>query len=51
MSPTMLDVLAPVAIHSVGTPIICANSSRALSVASPHCSQLVRPPRQSSRTA
>jgi hypothetical protein len=50
-SPIMLDVLAPIAIHSVGTPTSLANEARAASVKSPHCSQLVRPPRQSSSTA
>ena len=31
-SPTMLDVLAPIAIHSVGTPTSRANEVLALSV-------------------
>ncbi len=51
ISPTMLDVFAPIATHSVGTPTSRANEARALSVASPHPSQLVRPPRQSASTA
>ncbi len=50
-SPTMLDVFAPTAIHSVGTPTSRANDARALSVESPQPSQLVRPPRQSASTA
>ena len=47
----MLDVFAPIAIQSVGTPTIRAKDARALSVESPQPSQLVRPPRQSASTA
>ena len=50
ISPIMLDVFAPIATHSVGTPASRANDARAVSVASPHPSQLVRPPRQSAST-
>ena len=50
-SPTMLDVFAPIAIHSVGTPTSRAKDARAASVESPQPSQLVRPPRQSASTA
>jgi hypothetical protein len=51
ISPIMLDVFAPMATQSVGTPTSRPNDARALSVASPQTSQLVRPPRQSPSTA
>ena len=49
--PTMVDVLPPTAIQSVGTPTSLANEARALSVNSPQPSKLVRAARQSASTA
>ena len=45
--PTNSDAVAPTETRSGCTPTIVANAARAPSVASPQCSQLVRPPRQS----
>ena len=50
-SPTMLDVFAPIAIQSVGTPTSRAKEARAASVESPPPAPLVRPPRQAASTA
>ena len=46
--PTSSETVAPVATVSGATPTSAANAARAPSVESPQCSQLVRPPRQSS---
>ena len=49
--PTSPETVAPTATVDGGTPTSRANDPRAASVASPHCSQLVRPVRQSSSAA
>ena len=50
-SPTKPDTVAPIATRAAGTPTISANAARAPSLASPQCSQPVRPPRQSASAA
>jgi hypothetical protein len=48
-SPIRLETFAPIATVSTGTLTSRANDARASSPGTPQCSQLVRPPRQSSR--
>jgi hypothetical protein len=50
-SPMSSDTVAPIATVSGATPTSRANAARAPSALSPQCSQLVRPPRQSSSAA
>ncbi len=50
-NPRSVDTFAAIATVSTGTPAIRANDARASSPGIPHCSQLVRPPRQSSSAA
>ena len=49
--PMSSETVAAVATVSTSTPAIEANAVRAPAVLSPQCSQLVRPPRQSSSAA